>query len=341
MSSIFKSKKDSKKKKVKKKSKKSKEKDAASSIVSGYSHEITPRAEETERLKRKMPRSSSSRYLGLGGSTIEELPSFNDVKEDEKKALFIGKLEQCCILFDFTVDTDPIGKEIKREMLQELIDFVREQTEPASDKVLKYFVKMIDCNLFRALPPSFSANGVEYDPEEDDPTLEVAWPHVQKIYEFLLRFVESPMCDPNMAKVYINQHFINSLLELFDTEDPRERDYLKTVLHRIYGKFLVHRSYIRRSINTVFHTYIYETERHNGIAELLEILGSIINGFALPLKPEHIQFLEKSLIPLHKTKRITVYVIERRVREVEERKELTFFVVQQNRVRNYEGLESG
>ena len=32
---------------------------------------------------------------------------------------------------------------------------------------------------------------------------------------------------------------------------------------------------------------MYETERHNGIAELLEILGSIINGFALPLKEEH------------------------------------------------------
>ena len=26
---------------------------------------------------------------------------------------------------------------------------------------------------------------------------------------------------------------------------------------------------------------------HNGVAELLEILGSIINGFALPLKEEH------------------------------------------------------
>jgi hypothetical protein len=25
------------------------------------------------------------------------------------------------------------------------------------------------------------------------------------------------------------------LLELFDSEDPRERDYLKTILHRIYG----------------------------------------------------------------------------------------------------------
>jgi serine/threonine-protein phosphatase 2A regulatory subunit B' len=32
---------------------------------------------------------------------------------------------------------------------------------------------------------------------------------------------------------------------------------------------------------------VYETERHNGVAELLEILGSIINGFALPLKEEH------------------------------------------------------
>ena len=38
---------------------------------------------------------------------------------------------------------------------------------------------------------------------------------------------------------------------------------------------------------------MYETERHNGVAELLEILGSIINGFALPLKEEHKKFLLK------------------------------------------------
>lgn len=77
------------------------------------------------------------------------------------------------------------------------------------------------------------------------------------------------------------------LLELFDSEDPRERDYLKTILHRIYGKFMVHRPFIRKAINNVFFRFIFETERHNGIAELLEILGSIINGFALPLKEEH------------------------------------------------------
>ena len=42
------------------------------------------------------------------------------------------------------------------------------------------------------------------------------------------------------------------LLELFDSEDPRERDFLKTVLHRIYGKFLGLRAFIRKQINNIF-----------------------------------------------------------------------------------------
>ena len=48
-------------------------------------------------------------------------------------------------------------------------------------------------------------------------------------------------------------------------------------------------------------------ERHHGIAELLEILGSIINGCALPLKDEHINFLNRALIPLHKSKSLPLF----------------------------------
>lgn len=55
------------------------------------------------------------------------------------------------------------------------------------------------------------------------------------------------------------------------------------------GKFMPHRAFIRKAISNVFYRFIYDTERHNGVAELLEILGSIINGFALPLKDEHKQ----------------------------------------------------
>ena len=117
----------------------------------------------------------------------------------------------------------------------------------------------------------------------------MTWVHAcaQIVYEFLLRYVVSNDTDAKVAKKYIDQSFVLKLLELFDSEDPRERDYLKTILHRIYGKFMVHRPFIRKAINNVFYRFVFETEHHNGVAELLEILGSIINGFALPLKEEH------------------------------------------------------
>ncbi|KAJ8309565.1 hypothetical protein KUTeg_014439 [Tegillarca granosa] len=150
-------------------------------------------------------------------------------------------------------------------------------------------------------------------------------------------FIQSPDFQPSLAKKYVDQKFVLQLLELFDSEDPRERDFLKTVLHRIYGKFLGLRA------------FIYETEQFNGVGELLEILGrftfnenfqkinfkkkfkntflvfyfvkrnnaiynsilnwmsSIINGFALPLKHEHKQFLVKVLLPLHKAKTLNLY----------------------------------
>ena len=56
----------------------------------------------------------------------------------------------------------------------------------------------------------------------------------------------------SIAKKYIDQQFVVQLLELFDSLDPRERDYLKTVLHRIYGKFLGLRAFIRKHINYIF-----------------------------------------------------------------------------------------
>jgi serine/threonine-protein phosphatase 2A regulatory subunit B' len=78
-------------------------------------------------------------------------------------------------------------------------------------------------------------------------------------------------------------------------------------LHRIYGKFLGLRAFIRKQTNNIFLRFVYETEKFNGIAELLEILGSIINGFAIPLKEEHKLFLQRVLIPLHKTHSLQTY----------------------------------
>lgn len=67
------------------------------------------------------------------------------------------------------------------------------------------------------------------------------------------------------------------------------------------------RSFIRQAVNNVFYDFVYEDDHHNGISELLEILGSIINGFAVPLKAEHRRFLEMVLIPLHKVKNVSQF----------------------------------
>ena len=45
---------------------------------------------------------------------------------------------------------------------------------------------------------------------------------------------------------------IAQLMESFDVEDPRERDFLKTVLHRIYGKMLRARPQVRKEISNIF-----------------------------------------------------------------------------------------
>ncbi|EDO30733.1 predicted protein [Nematostella vectensis] len=233
----------------------------------------------------------------------------NNCPAPEREALFVQKVQQCCVIFDFAVDplSDLKYKEVKRATLNELVDFVTHNKGIITEPIYMEAIRMFSLNTFRALPPPSNPNGAEFDPEEDEPNLEASWPHLQIVYEFFLRFLESTDFQPSMAKKHVDQKFVLQLLELFDSEDPRERDFLKTILHRIYGKFLGLRAFIRKYINNIFYRFIYETERHNGVAELLEILGSIINGFALPLKEEHKVFLMKVLMPLHKTKSLGMY----------------------------------
>lgn len=270
----------------------------------------TPKAEIPLRSGSGLKKSSSSRFSEGNGSSwnLEKLPSFKDIPGNLRTELLQRKLNQCCVLFDFTEGKDEQKqKEIKREALLQCVEYLLSAREPLSEAVYHAVFSMVATNLFRPLPPHVNPSGVQYDPEEDEPILEAAWPHIQIVYELFLRFIDAPDFNTQIAKTFIDQKFILQLLELFDSEDPRERDYLKTTLHRIYGKFLPLRGFIRTAIRDLFCTFIYESRRHNGIAEILEVLGSIINGFAVPLKEEHKMFLSRVLMPLHKPKNLSLY----------------------------------
>lgn len=243
---------------------------------------------------------------------LETLPCLREVPSADRLLLFRKKLALCSVMYDFTDPSKTLKeKEIKKQTLLELVEYVTTVgTAKLSETALEETFRMISVNLFRSLPvPSHDPvpGGDVFDAEEEEQILDPSWPHVQLVYDFLLHYLIHQETDAKTAKQYVNHSFVLHLLDLFDSEDPRERDYLKTILHRIYGKFMVLRPFIRKAINNIFYRFIFETEKHSGIAEMLEILGSIINGFALPLKEEHKLFLVRALIPLHKPKCLGMY----------------------------------
>jgi serine/threonine-protein phosphatase 2A regulatory subunit B' len=274
-----------------------------SPTTSSQSRPIDPFTQR-QLIKSKKPKrgqQGSSRFITATSKELEPLPPIKDAPLNDQQELFIKKLKQCCVIFDFMDPvTDLKSKEIKRACLNEIIDYISVTKSCLSEPVYPEIIAMVSGNIFRTLPAVTDKSGNDADQEEDEPTYEASWPHLQIVYEFFLRFLESPEFQPNTGKKYIDQRFVSNILELFDSEDPRERDLLKTILHRIYGKFLGLRAFIRKQINNIFLRFVYEMEKFNGIAELLEILGSIINGFAIPLKEEHKLFLQRVLIPLHK-----------------------------------------
>lgn len=72
-------------------------------------------------------------------------------------------------------------------------------------------------------------------------------------------------------KFYITAKFVQEFLDLFDSEESVEREYLKNILHKLYAKLVPRRKMIRKAINECFYALIHEVHKFNGTAELLDI----------------------------------------------------------------------
>lgn len=110
----------------------------------------------------------------------DPLPSFRDVPPSEKQNLFVQKLHLCAFNFDFTDPTKQVReKEMKRQTLLELVDYANTGTGKFTEPVSEDIVFMIASNLFRSLPPVRSHEVSNYDAEEEEPSLDPSWPHLQ------------------------------------------------------------------------------------------------------------------------------------------------------------------
>ena len=70
-------------------------------------------------------------------------------------------------------------KEMKRQTLLELVDYVNTGSGKFTEPVSEDIVFMLNANLFRALPPTKGGEQENYDPDEEEPSLEPTWPHLQ------------------------------------------------------------------------------------------------------------------------------------------------------------------
>ena len=139
--------------------------------------------------------------------------------------------------------------------------------------------------------------------DDDTPLLDPRWPHLGVVYEIFARLLDTKC----FQKSLIDATFCADFIALFRTEDPRERDSLKTNLHKMYGMFPTMRPTIRKELQTTFEVFVNQQQRHSGILELLEVVGSIVSGFATPLKSEHLDFFRTALIPLHRAESIASF----------------------------------
>uniref|UniRef100_A0A7N0U868 Serine/threonine protein phosphatase 2A regulatory subunit n=1 Tax=Kalanchoe fedtschenkoi TaxID=63787 RepID=A0A7N0U868_KALFE len=256
--------------------------------------------------KAKTGNSNNSKAAALFGSSNNSKASAGAVAEDGNEDM-LSMISYCTFVFTFIDPQEsPSQQDVKRLKLAQILSIVKTLKKPLTDQVVKQLVSMIAANLFRPLPWSnFFAAEFPDDEDYNATSPSPAWPHIQLIYDILLRLVLN--MDPKALRPFINQTFLTNLLALFQSEDPRERDNLKNVYHRIYSRFTFYRSFMRKSMNDVFLHFVFESERHCGIGELLEIWGTIINGFTVPLKEEHKLFLMRVLIPMHKPKGMLVY----------------------------------
>lgn len=219
------------------------------------------------------------------------------------------KLSQIKVICEFGPNLSGVemrNQEVKTQALRHMVEYLGMGQAGFSESNYPMIIEAFAKNVLRPVPPATNPVGDEYDPEEDEDVLEPSWPHLQLAYDMFVRFLELPDFSAAVARRNIDQAFVVRLMALFDVEDPRERDLVKTTLHRVYGKFLHLRPVIRKLMRSIFMEVVCEGTQHK-IAEMLEILGSVINGFALPIREEHRVFLEKTLVPLHKARTLPCF----------------------------------
>jgi serine/threonine-protein phosphatase 2A regulatory subunit B' len=75
---------------------------------------------------------------------LEKCPNFHEVSPSKRQDLFKRKLTQCQILFDFSdPSSDLKNKEIKRQELQDILEYVAAARGAITDAIYPEMIQMV------------------------------------------------------------------------------------------------------------------------------------------------------------------------------------------------------
>jgi len=241
-----------------------------------------------------------------------DMKSLNEVETSSLRLLLLKrKIELCLVECNWHKKSDITESKLianKRKILLEILEFYGQRKFKSLD-LLKQSFRLLWLNLFRALPDPKSIKTSPTDDEMD--FREPSWDHLVLIYEIAFHVVTNTEIDKKIMQKHLRGKFLQNLVNLFKSLDDREPQYVKIILHAIYGRFMALRKDIRSYLAQYCYAYIYNTKFElydsntsiswQGIPEILAIFCSIIQGLNIPVKQDYHLLLRNVLIPLHKT----------------------------------------
>lgn len=239
---------------------------------------------------------------------LVKLPAFVQSAE-ESKDILIKKIKQCTMKVSDYITDDMDSSQVesmKNIKLQTLFDihmFIKNNSQMFDKEVSTEIVKLFKGNCIRMNTRYKSDFDLLFDDDNSNKMDNPDWVFLEPIYDLFLRMIISQQFDGKLQMEILPSHNIIQIVELVRSPDQRERNFVKNIIHRLYAKFVSLRSFLRSEISSELLRHICDRSENDyspyGIAELLEICGSIIGGFTVPINPEHIIFLNKVLLPLH------------------------------------------
>lgn len=239
-------------------------------------------------------------------NAAQTLVRIAEAPPEQHDEMVMARLQDCSATLDYHLKTDPKETEKRRQNLLELLEYIDGPLN-ISEVVMQELVVVLGRSIFRALQRRDRSPYDIIDLEDDVPFLDPNWILLEPTYEILLRIVCNKDVEPKVLVQLLSKNFIAKVIKLVDSDDARERDYVKTIVLRIYGKCMTLRSFIRKSVQHLCLKATFETEVPNGVGELLELLAPIINAIKPPLRDEHKELMLKVILPLHRVKTFSTF----------------------------------